>query len=430
VDDVATVYEGGNDRQPGKAGVAEAEREVKVFDAAVKNNEGQHAHRQRGRDADSHALGEDDDKDHCGDRMADDSNGKGVRRGDKEEKIKKKLRPEETALEVSKALRDLTGTLIGHVSELRSTLLPQLRDASESFDKLKRAVSTTVDLDELREKAADTAKLLREMLWEARQEREAERDQLRQITSLVAATLTELSDTDEKLAGQANKKLTALERISNAEDMGGARSVLADALSGLRNAFRVHTMERARQQKRMQAAVTTLQSELVEAKKEGRTDALTGLWNRGAFDREIERRIARVTAGLDSCGLMIVDIDYFKRVNDTFGHQAGDIVIKHVAEKLLRSCFRAQDFVARYGGEEFAIFVSGLTAGNLRAVAERIRIAVEKSEVDTGKNLLNVNISLGATMGRENDSPKTWLSRADAALYEAKESGRNRVITA
>ena len=152
------------------------------------------------------------------------------------------------------------------------------------------------------------------------------------------------------------------------------------------------------------------------------TDALTGTANRRHFDDTLTLEWRRALRNTMPLSLVMVDIDYFKPYNDTYGHQAGDELLRRVAQTLQSRLHRAGDLVARYGGEEFAILLLGVDAQRAREVAERTRADVEA--------LGDVTISAGvATVVPDRDmSPNDLVSAADAALYEAKRAGRNRVI--
>lgn len=157
-------------------------------------------------------------------------------------------------------------------------------------------------------------------------------------------------------------------------------------------------------------------------------DALTGLANRRYFASVLDREIDRVARSGESALLLMVDIDFFKRVNDTHGHAAGDIVIKVVAQRLLQ-CVRPMDTVARYGGEEFAVVLPDCPAFFASIVTERIRVAVEREPIHIGPGLhISATISIGGAFapGWIRSSASLWVERADLQLYTAKSQGRNR----
>ncbi len=164
----------------------------------------------------------------------------------------------------------------------------------------------------------------------------------------------------------------------------------------------------------------------------GLTDGLTGVNNRRFFDQRLPEEVARVTRREEPLSCLFIDIDHFKRINDGYGHPAGDAVLREVAS-LIRAQLRASDVVARYGGEEFAILLPDTGVIRALEVAERIRAAIAASPITTGSGEeIPVTVSIGlATLagGREAD-PMGLVAEADQALYRAKAGGRNRVVCA
>lgn len=165
-----------------------------------------------------------------------------------------------------------------------------------------------------------------------------------------------------------------------------------------------------------------LQEENHELAKQTLTDALTNLKNRRAFDRILANEYARTLRTRSCLGLLMVDVDHFKAYNDQYGHLAGDEALKAVAVAI-KSQARAYDHVARYGGEEFGVVLPDTQIADMRAVAERIRLAVQGL---TGLHR-PVTVSLGGAMSDANTSPVVLVERADQALYQAKKAGRNRL---
>ena len=157
-------------------------------------------------------------------------------------------------------------------------------------------------------------------------------------------------------------------------------------------------------------------------------DPLTGLHNRRYFNAVIESEIDRVARTGEAALLLMIDIDHFKQVNDTHGHLVGDQVLQVVAHAI-RSCMRPMDTVARYGGEEFAVILPACQFSFGNRVAERVREAVEAMPIPIASGQdLNVTISIGGAYAIQwiRSTAALWADRADAHLYQAKESGRNR----
>ena len=177
-----------------------------------------------------------------------------------------------------------------------------------------------------------------------------------------------------------------------------------------------------------EAGSTAWMQELLDALCElSSRDALTGLANRRHFEMVLAREIDRVARAGEPALLLLLDIDHFKRVNDSHGNAAGDLVLQAVAESLL-DCVRPMDTVARIGGEEFAIVLPNCPPAFGPTVAERMRARVERRPVTIGlSQQISVTVSLGGAFAPQwvRSSVRLWLERADLQLYNAKTAGRN-----
>ncbi|MBV0932785.1 GGDEF domain-containing protein [Marinobacterium weihaiense] len=157
-----------------------------------------------------------------------------------------------------------------------------------------------------------------------------------------------------------------------------------------------------------------------------RTDKLSGLANRGHWEDSLSREYERFRRTQTPSSLVMMDVDHFKKINDSYGHQAGDEVIRALSA-LLRDHARSSDLPGRYGGEEFGALLVNTSADNARVFAERVRQAVEALEVQHGPHRIRFTISLGiAQVSNEHQSHEDWMRAADEALYHSKSSGRNR----
>ncbi|HRD27103.1 MAG TPA: PleD family two-component system response regulator, partial [Caulobacter sp.] len=187
---------------------------------------------------------------------------------------------------------------------------------------------------------------------------------------------------------------------------------------------------RARTQIRRKRYTDFLRDNLDHSLELAVTDQLTGLHNRRYMEGQLGALVKRASHGGDPVSALMIDIDHFKKINDAFGHDIGDEVLREFAVRLA-SNVRAIDLPCRYGGEEFTVIMPGARLEDAQRVAERIRLHVAGSpfRVAGGKELLTVTISVGvaSTLG-EADTPDALLKRADEAVYEAKAAGRNRVI--
>lgn len=163
-------------------------------------------------------------------------------------------------------------------------------------------------------------------------------------------------------------------------------------------------------------------------------DPLTRINNRRYFDQRLGEEVDRSLRSGDSLSCLFLDIDFFKKVNDTYGHQCGDVVIQNIAQ-MMRPQLRSADVLARYGGEEFVAIVTGASSQMAIDVASRIRKSVERRQIDAGNNIkISVTVSIGVATfqpkefsGSRETIAKTLLGKADEALFEAKRAGRNRV---
>lgn len=163
-----------------------------------------------------------------------------------------------------------------------------------------------------------------------------------------------------------------------------------------------------------------------ELKVASRIDGLTGLFNRRYWQERFEQAYKLAKRREKPSTALMLDIDHFKKVNDTYGHQAGDSVIQSLAH-LIKRCVRETDLAGRYGGEEFAVILTDSAVDNAVTVAERLRRLAEHSQVEHEGQIIKFNISVGlAEFSPLCDSPMEWLERADQALYQAKQTGRNR----
>jgi len=168
--------------------------------------------------------------------------------------------------------------------------------------------------------------------------------------------------------------------------------------------------------------------ELDRTRVEARTDALSGLSNRKAFDETLQFMISKYNREGDEFSVVLCDVDHFKRINDTHGHQSGDSVVS-ILGTALRQYVRPVDHVFRFGGDEFAILLVGLSEENARRAAARIRAAVERTNFDVGIHgaRVAVTLSMGMAFPRVDDTIETVFDRADQALYASKSGGRNQL---
>jgi len=168
-----------------------------------------------------------------------------------------------------------------------------------------------------------------------------------------------------------------------------------------------------------------LQERLVEEQKNAMLDALTQLPNRLAWNQRVEYEFSRWNRYQSPLVILIWDIDDFKKVNDTYGHKAGDKVLITIAT-LLKDRIRETDFIARFGGEEFVMLLPETEVAQAQAVVEKLRAGIEECEFHHGEQRVGITVSGGMTQFKKGDTPETAFERADQFLYKAKGSGKNR----
>lgn len=188
-----------------------------------------------------------------------------------------------------------------------------------------------------------------------------------------------------------------------------------DTLNGAVVAFRDIT-----EQKKYLQSLETINTLL---EKQATTDALTGIYNRIKFNKALSIEIAKAERYNSPLSLMIFDIDHFKKVNDTYGHSAGDNVLKHLA-RLIGANIRETDMFARWGGEEFVIQIPGISLVEAVKFADKLRHKIEEFDFEKPQK---VTASFGVSVFQKGDSNTTLINKADEALYQAKASGRNQV---
>ncbi len=241
-------------------------------------------------------------------------------------------------------------------------------------------------------------------------------------TAMAASRVADLAQT---VAGDVGDHAAKMKAIS--ADLAGIDRNSETANAAVFSAMDQMLAANTELQQRLEQAEKQLAAQAAEIKtheSEARTDSLTGLSNRRAFDDELKRRLNEFQRKQTPCTLVMLDIDFFKKFNDTHGHLVGDEVLRQVA-KVLSATSREMDVPCRYGGEEFGVILPGTDAASACKVAERIRAAVEASTTVCEGKSLKVTCSLGLSSITSDDDAARLIRRADDALYASKKAGRN-----
>ena len=270
----------------------------------------------------------------------------------------------------------------------------------------------------------DSERLAAEFLPRARlsdEIRDAGAQLSRELTSVAGA----IAEAQKNQAAYGETLAEAGQGLSSGGDIRETIQTLADATQKV-------SAENTKLEQRLSEStreVVKLREHLEQVRREAMTDALTKLANRKAFDDELERQCAAAEARRSALGLAVLDIDHFKRFNDTWGHQTGDQVIRYVASVIGRHCTPPR-MAARYGGEEFAMLFPAEHGAAIEAALESMRKEIASRALkrrSTNEDLGAVTISIGLAHWREGESPACLIERADAALYDSKRGGRNRL---
>lgn len=174
------------------------------------------------------------------------------------------------------------------------------------------------------------------------------------------------------------------------------------------------------------SAVVAARKDIAQLTDSVNRDALTGAVARRFAENQIVNALADLHAGAGNTGLLFIDIDYFKKINDRYGHDTGDGMLKVITQTIMSS-LRQQDLVARWGGEEFVVLLRQVNPQFIAAIAEKLRRLVEASRYKMPDGYLVATVSIGATYLRKEDTPESVVNRADRLMYASKAAGRNRV---
>jgi diguanylate cyclase len=255
------------------------------------------------------------------------------------------------------------------------------------------------------------------------------REKLRQLISTIIDRVGEISDS----TGGFHDRIDAYStRIAAADDIGQITDVI-DSLSAdllqIRDEMRQSHQELVEARSHVQEAedrIHALEKELEEVANLVREDQLTGALNRRGMDEAFEKEIARARRAAAPLSLALLDIDHFKKLNDSLGHQAGDRALVHLA-RVVRNLLRPTDVLARYGGEEFLILLPESTADDGRQVMQRVQRELTKEFFLHDNQKVLITFSAGVAEMQAGEERDSLIGRADAAMYRAKAAGRNRV---
>ncbi len=276
---------------------------------------------------------------------------------------------------------------------------------------------------------ADQARAIYDKHLGADKEKEVLQNNVRQLSEELARVMEVISTVNEGNA-QFSETLsgftTHLNKPLSVEEIRAAvNKVVTETKS-----IATKNQQLQEQLEKSSAQITVMKEDLTRVQKETLTDTLTGVGNRKHLSNELKRLVQEAEEQKSALSLLMIDIDHFKKFNDTHGHLVGDQVLKLVARTLMEN-LKGKDCVARYGGEEFVIVLPQTRLMDAQRVADALRTSVAQKKIirrDTHATLGQVTVSIGVAQYHANEQLSHFLKRADAGMYMAKSAGRNRVV--
>jgi len=333
-----------------------------------------------------------------------------------------------TLLQTLMLMGDGNGSLTELVSQLEKV---------PSWDKLDLLASKTIEL--LQARLNDEKKQFEGYLAELN----AKLTRINEIVEADSSTLKELKQINVDFNESINLQMTeARDKIDNQHKVDVLKTDLLDSLDKI--ALRLEEyqnnygakltrlqsgkMEMNLQIQALEKENITLLSELHKERKLSMIDTLTQLSNRQGFNNRLDEELSRANRYNHYLSIAILDIDFFKRINDDFGHLVGDKVLRMIANEMKKVC-RESDFIARYGGEEFIVVLPQTRLEDAHIAIEKIRYHVENCPFHFQNKPVPLTISAGVSERQHDEVTENWINRADTALYESKGNGRNKVTS-
>lgn len=251
----------------------------------------------------------------------------------------------------------------------------------------------------------------------------------RSLLQLINKTGEALDITGEKASAATTDIQNQSRRLEINQNLPEIKLVLTEIIAGTKSLAET-SMALQAQLDESKKEMQLLRQELAHARETAKTDALTGLLNRRAFDQKLNEYIENHKQSNAELCLLILDIDHFKRINDTFGHQTGDNVLRYTAN-LMKQYITGYQCAARYGGEEMAIIMPNTSLNKALEIAENIRASLAQHPLKlkgSKKSIGKITISIGVSSFKANDSLESLVERADQAMYRAKVNGRNQIM--
>jgi diguanylate cyclase (GGDEF)-like protein len=239
--------------------------------------------------------------------------------------------------------------------------------------------------------------------------------------------LSEICRQGDVTEASVRSGLEAIKSVIDNGDLPDIKRALADTMTSINEAFSKQKRQYEQQIAHLQDRMSGLKQDLLAAHEEMKQDPLTRVYNRRAFDAAIDRCLNMQAVLQQPISLVMIDVDNFKAINDTLGHAGGDELLLAVANLMNRSFVRKNDIICRYGGDEFAVILPDTAADKSRVSIERFLDGVNGLGADDWPEGLEISCSAGCAEIEDGDTVESLIGRADRALYDAKQAGRNRL---
>jgi diguanylate cyclase len=329
--------------------------------------------------------------------------------------------------ELQETLRRLLHLLIENIAEL----VGDEKWLKGQITLIRQVVESPLDMRALE----DAEKKLKEIIYKQGVLKTSLGDAKAALKNMLAAFIDRLSEMSETAGGYHDKVAQCAERVAKADDITQLQGVLGEVMSATRDVQSAMLRSRDELQaskKRVEETehkVAELEAELQQLSNRMQEDALTGTLNRRGLDSAFEREAARADRRRSGMCVALLDIDNFKKLNDTYGHQTGDDALVHLAQLVQRN-IRPHDSLARYGGEEFVILLPDTGIDEASMVLTRLQRELTKEFFLHGSDKLLITFSAGVAVRQAGETQAQVLERSDKALYAAKAAGKNRVTNA
>lgn len=337
----------------------------------------------------------------------------------------------ERSIESDQEVIDNLVRLLGLLVDGLGELVEDDRWIAGQLEAVRTLLNGAVDARSIR----DAERGFKEVLFKQSRIKASVTEAKNTLKSLLATFVERLGEAAANTGEYYNKIRSFAERIENTDSIDSLRSLLdeitTDTLSMQIDMLRSRDeLVAARQQaEAAEKRLQTLETELARVSEQVLEDQLTATLNRRGMDQALAREMARVRRSGKPLSLIILDLDDFKKLNDTRGHAAGDAALMHIAE-IMRQTVRLTDSIARYGGEEFLIILPEVILDDGKALAQRLQQQLVSKPLVYGQDRLAITFSAGVAQFVDGEDAKALVQRADRAMYQAKLQGKNRVVAA